>query len=103
MSRLLGPLSPTLKNVAERASALAALCAADPGSTAGGGSRLSGAQSGAAPRPGHGRSSHSQDSQLTLPVVTSCIAAAIFSCFFSTSSLMIGLRLVRLSAVSRAL
>jgi hypothetical protein len=44
-----------------------------------------------------------QDSQLTLPVVMSCIAAAIFSCLASTSCLMIGLRLVRLAAVNRAL
>jgi hypothetical protein len=42
-------------------------------------------------------------SQVTLSVVMSCIAAAIFSCLASTSFLMIGLRLVRLAAVRRAL
>ena len=56
-------------------------------------------------RPGHGTRSQlpqSQESQVTLPVVMSCIAAAIFSCPEPTSALMIGLRLGRLAAVRRA-
>ena len=45
----------------------------------------------------------SYDNQFTVPVLMSCIAAAMRSCLASTMALMIGLRLRTFAAVKRAL